>query len=235
MTDAAVRKILFSEDHSLCLLTVDWHVKSRPGQFVMLKVGEWPVVPRPISICSQDPEAGTTTFLIRRKGLLWDQLVRLQPNATVQIKGPLGNGFPEAVSPVLVGGGCGVAPLLFVAATRPVSGFYVGVASVAEQDFLAPLLPPRTVVTINPQFVTDAFLAGHRTGPVFTCGPSPMMRVLVDHYQSGSVWVSLEERMACGEGICEGCPVRRKDGSVALVCSDGPVFPAEEVSWTWEV
>ena len=234
MTDAAVRKILFSEDHSLCLLTVDWHVKSRPGQFVMLKVGEWPVVPRPISICTQDDGAGTTTFLIRRKGLLWGQLLRLQPGATVQIKGPLGNGFPEAVSPVLVGGGCGVAPLLFMAATRPVSGFYVGVASDVEQAFLAPLLPAGTVVTVNPQLVTDAFLSARSAGPVFACGPSPMLRVLVDHYQGGSVFVSLEERMACGEGICEGCPVRRKDGSVALVCSDGPVFAAGEVSWTWQ-
>jgi dihydroorotate dehydrogenase electron transfer subunit len=234
MTEASVRRVSFSTDRSLLLLTVDWCVSGHPGQFVMLKVGDWPVVPRPISICSQDPEAGTTTFLIRRKGLLWDQLVRLQPNATVQIKGPLGNEFPNLSAPFLVGGGCGVAPLLFVAATRSVSGFYVGVASVAEQDFLAPLLPPGTVVTINPQFVTDAFLAGHRTGPVFTCGPSPMMRVLADQYRGGPVWVSLEERMACGEGLCEGCAVRRRDDSVALVCSDGPVFSTEEVKWTWQ-
>jgi dihydroorotate dehydrogenase electron transfer subunit len=197
-------------------------------------VGDWPVIPRPVSICAQDNGDGTTSFLIRRKGLLWEQLLRLRPGTTVQVKGPLGNGFPEVALPTLVGGGCGVAPLLFVAATRPVAGFYVGVASAAEQAFLAPLLPAGTVVTVNPQFVTDAFFAGHTTGPVFGCGPTPMMRVLADRYQGGSVWVSLEERMACGEGLCEGCPVRRRDGSVALVCSDGPVFVAEEMSWTWQ-
>jgi dihydroorotate dehydrogenase electron transfer subunit len=200
----------------------------------MLKVGDWPVVPRPISICTQDREVGTSSFLIRRKGLLWEQLARLQPGATVQIKGPLGNGFPDGEPPVLVGGGCGVAPLLFVATTRPVAGFYVGVASAAEESFLTPILPAGTVVTVNPQFVTDVFLGSNRTGPVFTCGPSPMMRVLADRYRGGPVWVSLEERMACGEGLCEGCAVRRRDGSVAAVCSDGPVFSSEEVSWTWQ-
>ena len=234
MTNVVVRQMSFSADHSLVSLAVDWRAAARPGQFVMLKVGDWPVVPRPFSICAQDREAGTTSFLIRRKGLLWDQLLRLQPGATVQIKGPLGNGFPELPAPLLVGGGCGVAPLLFVAATRPIAGFYVGVASAAEQAFLAPLLPEGTVVTINPQFVTDAFLASHRAGPVFACGPSPMLRVLADRYHDGPVWVSLEERMACGEGLCKGCPVRRRDGSVALVCSDGPVFPEGAVSWTWQ-
>lgn len=234
MTEAGVRRVSFSTDRSLLLLTVDWYESGRPGQFVMLKVGEWPVVPRPISICTQDRETGTTSFLIRRKGLLWEQLVRLQPSATVQIKGPLGNEFPDLSAPLLVAGGAGLAPLLFVAATRPVAGFYVGVASAAEQSFLMPLLPAGTVVTVNPQFVTDVFLASNRTGPVFTCGPSPMMRVLADRYRGGPVWVSLEERMACGEGLCEGCAVRRRDGSVALVCSDGPVFSTEEVSWTWQ-
>src|SRR5674536_7290 len=105
------------------------------GQSPTLSITNWPVVPRPFSICAQDRETGTTSFLIRRKGLLWEQLLRLQPGATVQIKGPLGNGFPELPAPLLVGGGCGVAPLLFVAASRPVAGFYAGVASDTERAF----------------------------------------------------------------------------------------------------
>jgi dihydroorotate dehydrogenase electron transfer subunit len=234
VTDATIRQMSFSADHSLLLLAVDWRVDVRAGQFAMLKVGDWPVVPRPFSICAQDQEVGTTSFLIRHRGLLWDQLLRLQPGATVRIKGPLGKGFPEVSLPLLVGGGCGVAPLLFVTSTRPVAAFYTGVASDAERDFLAPLLPTRAVVTVNPQFVTDAFLASHRAGPVFACGPSPMLRVLAERYHDGPIWLSLEERMACGEGLCKGCPVRRRDGSVALVCSDGPVFPAQEVTWTWQ-
>jgi len=234
VTNATVRQMSFSADRSLLLLAVDWYAGAHPGQFAMLKVGDWPVVPRPFSICAHDREAGVTSFLIRRKGLLWDQLVRLQPGATVQIKGPLGNGFPEGPAPILVGGGCGVAPLLFVAATRPVAAFYVGVASDVERDFLAPLLPAGTVITINPQLVTDAFFSGSHTAPVFACGPTPMLRVLADRYHGGPTWLSLEEHMACGEGLCKGCAVRRRDGSVALVCSDGPVFPAEEVSWTWQ-
>ncbi len=234
MTDVLVRQMSFSADRSLLLLAVDWRVGAHPGQFAMLKVGDWPVVPRPFSICAQDREAGTTSFLIRRRGLLWNQLLRLQPGATVQIKGPLGNGFPEGPVPMLVGGGCGVAPLLFMAATHPVTAFYAGVASDAERDFLAPLLPAGALITVNPQLVTDAFLSGHQAGPLFSCGPSPMLRVLADRYHDGPIWLSLEERMACGEGLCKGCPVRKRDGSVALVCSDGPVFPAEEVSWTWQ-
>ena len=234
MTNVVVRQMSFSTDRSLLLLTVDWRVAAHPGQFAMLKAGDWPVVPRPFSICAQDREAGTTSFLIRRKGLLWEQLLRLQPGATVQIKGPLGNGFPELPAPLLVGGGCGVAPLLFVAATRLVAGFYAGVASAAGHDFLTPLLPVGTLITVNPQLVTDVFLPGDHAGPVFACGPSPMLRVLSDRYHDGPIWLSLEERMACGEGLCKGCPVRRRDGSVALVCSDGPVFPAQEVSWTWQ-
>jgi dihydroorotate dehydrogenase electron transfer subunit len=61
-----------------------------------------------------------------------------------------------------------------------------------------------------------------------------MMHLVAERTTAGPVYVSLEERMACGEGLCKGCPVLRRDGSVALVCSDGPVFPAQEVSWTWQ-
>ena len=78
MTDVVVRQLSFSADRSLLLLlAVDWRVDVRPGQFAMLEVGDWPVVPRPFSICAQDRQAGTTSFLIRRKGLLWEQLLRL--------------------------------------------------------------------------------------------------------------------------------------------------------------
>jgi dihydroorotate dehydrogenase electron transfer subunit len=234
VTDAAIRRILSSTDRSLLLLTVDWRVDARPGQFVMLKVGDWPVVPRPFSICAQDSEAGTTSFLIRHRGLLWDQLLRLQPGTTVQIKGPLGNGFPDGEPPVLVGGGSGLAPLLFVASSRPVAGFFAGVSSDAQRAFLVPLLPAEAVVTVEPTLVTEAFFARDVHGPVFACGPSPMMRLVAERTTAAPVYISLEERMACGEGLCKGCPVRRRDGSVALVCSDGPVFPVGEVSWTWQ-
>jgi dihydroorotate dehydrogenase electron transfer subunit len=224
----------FSADRSLLLLAVDWRVGARPGQFAMLKVGDWPVVPRPFSVCAQDREAGTTSFFIRRRGLLWDQLLRLQPGATVQIKGPLGNGFPEVPAPLLVGGRVRCGPTAVRGGDTPGGRVLRRGRETAELAFLAPLLPAGTVVTVNPQFVTDAFLAGRSVGPVFVCGLSPMLRVLANRYQGGPIWVSLEERMACGEGLCKGCPVRQRDGSVALVCSDGPVFPAEEVSWTWQ-
>jgi dihydroorotate dehydrogenase electron transfer subunit len=72
-------------------------------------------------------------------------------------------------------------------------------------------------------------------GPVrvYACGPTAMMRRAAEITRERAVpcVVSLENRMACGFGICLGCAVPRAEGGFALVCRDGPVFAAEALAW----
>ncbi len=76
-------------------------------------------------------------------------------------------------------------------------------------------------------------LAADSSATVYACGPTPMMRRCAEIAGQGRVrcYVSLENNMACGFGVCLGCASPRARGGYALVCRDGPVFDATEVDW----
>ena len=213
-----------------------------PGQFANVAV-EGKFLRRPISVC--DYSEGSLTLLYDVVGDGTRQMSEMKPGTTLNLLTGLGNGFStvaESRRPVLVGGGIGVAPLLNLAKAlrragkepEIILGFNTSADVVLEKEFKD--MRFGTVVTTADGsyglkgFVTDA--PGLKEGTYdyfYACGPMPMLRALCGiPVITGEL--SLDERMACGFGVCMCCSLETRDGA-KRICKDGPVFKKEELIW----
>ncbi len=222
---------------------------ARPGQFAQVRVDGSPgtFLRRPISICLVDHGAGELWLLVAVVGEGTGRLSRLLPGDTLNCILPLGNGFtlPGAGERCLaVGGGVGVAPLLFLGrAIREAGAEPTFLLGARTRDDL-PLLDAfagygRVLVTTEDGsmgvrgFVTDhPELSGGDFARIYSCGPRPMMAAVARHALSRGIAceVSLENMMACGMGACLCCVENTVDGNLR-VCTEGPVFDARRLSW----
>ncbi len=228
--------------------------KARPGQFIHLRVPNlWQAaLRRPFSICQADGDF--VQILYKTVGVGTNALSRIPVGTSVNLLGPLGNGFPTRIEnrmPVLVGGGYGVAPLLFLAKRLPRTGLLFAGGRTAgdlllQQEFTALGWDVRLTTEDGSSGqkgrVTDALdlwalSADPARSECFACGPDGMLRAVGDRVQAWGCrgWISLDKHMGCGIGACLACvqTLRRKDGSVykGRVCRDGPVFAANEIVW----
>lgn len=222
--------------------------EARAGQFVEIDPGDKFFLRRPFSI--QRADNGIIVLLIKTVGMGTEALVRKE--GKWDIIGPLGNSFclKDGYTPVLVGGGVGVAPLIFFADELRKSNrkfrFILGAKS--EKEIPAtkgdPLFPLLQIATDDGSrgyagTVVDylhEFSNGLEKPFIHACGPKPMLKALRELMilKGWKGEFSLESRMACGIGICQGCAVPVKDG-FALVCKDGPVFPFDYINGVyWE-
>jgi dihydroorotate dehydrogenase electron transfer subunit len=174
------------------------------------------------------------------------------PGQSISVVGPLGRGFPieaDGGLAILVGGGSGIASLYELARALIQRGRAVlvilGARSkpdlLARSDFAA--LGVELLCTTEDGSdgirgrVTEPLEARlsalDRAATAFAVGPTPMMKACAGLASSHSVkcFVSLENPMACGFGVCLGCAAPRASGGFALVCRDGPVFDAQEIDW----
>jgi dihydroorotate dehydrogenase electron transfer subunit len=227
---------------------------ARPGQFIMVRCGEETILPRPISIHSVDENQKEIALLfsVAGKGTAWLSLKK--KGDTLDIFGPLGNGFslkPDVKNILLVAGGIGIAPLRFLADTAAGEGKKVTVILGARTcNFLLPVKSPRNLYDrgmlaasfycVNATedgsegfkgLATDlipAYLEG--VDQVFACGPVPMYRTMAQmpELKDLPVQVSLEIMMGCGVGVCYGCTIKTKNG-LKQACKDGPVFEIGEL------
>jgi dihydroorotate dehydrogenase electron transfer subunit len=212
----------------------------KPGQFAHL-AAPGVFLRRPISIAGFDPTGNLARFIIRIAGEGTRNLAMLRHGETIKILLPLGNPFPAVPSGNiwLVGGGLGVAPLLYLARTLDgtASGLrsFLGFGS-ERSVFGVEEMSALSEMTLDVGgFITDKVsdaLASRRPDAVFSCGPGPMLRALKQICAARGVplYVSLEERMGCGVGACLvcACAVHGAAG-YRRVCRDGPVFDAGEV------
>jgi dihydroorotate dehydrogenase electron transfer subunit len=217
-----------------------------------------PMLPRPMSYHRLRPaQGGGHDFAILLEvigpGTQW--LSRRQPGDRILAYGPLGRGYAirrGAGNLLLVAGGIGVAPLVWLADEQVARGRHVTLiqgARSADGLFPARLLPPEVEVVA----VTEDGSMGQRglvtdlvpdylswADQVFACGPNAMFRALADvvrrcegegaRRRRKPVQVLLEEVMPCGTGICYGCAVMTRRG-VRLICKDGPRFELRDVFW----
>jgi dihydroorotate dehydrogenase electron transfer subunit len=228
---------------------------AQPGQFVMIACGTSfdPLLRRPFSIHQAVAETGTLQLLFKVIGRGTKILSELRPGDLVSLLGPLGRGFHFTVDPPvgLIGGGMGIAPLLFLAkkimqnATSTDSCVVLlGARTAAE---IWKLTPAFSELGCPVQTATDDGTLGHhglisellppylaRLKKVYVCGPHPMMAVIAGLCREAAVpcEASLEAHMACGLGACLGCTIHGADSLYKHVCKHGPVFNAEEVAWT---
>jgi dihydroorotate dehydrogenase electron transfer subunit len=233
-------------------------VGSRPGQFVMLR-GDWgrdPLLPRPISLLSvsQDGRADLLAKVVGRGTAL---MGRSLSGSRVSVLGPLGNGFPSPSSEVtdlLVAGGVGLPPLLMQAEVAARQGLATGcemlyggrtsrdlvllgeIRSLGIALHLATedgSLGRRGRVTVELEARLDHWRIASPTRKlrVMACGPREMLWAVGRIAQDFQVecYLSLEEQMACGLGVCLGCAVAAQSRPYEYVCKHGPVFPAAEV------
>ena len=226
-----------------------------PGQFVMIQIasGKDPLLRRPFSI-HQTSSEGTLQILFKVVGRGTELLAQCRVGEQLSLLGPLGNGFVlgEPGMACLVGGGMGIAPMLFLA-SRFLQLSKQGTAprvilGARNREELMPLMGDFRNLGLEVLAATDDGSLGHHglvtdvlkkldlgsNHTVYSCGPRPMMAAI--HHlclkENVRCQVSVETVMACGMGACLGCAVPLKAGGYAHACSDGPVFEAGELLWS---
>ena len=220
-----------------------------PGQFVEVRVdgSTSTFLRRPISINFVDREKNELWLLVATVGDGTKQMAKLQPGDTLNCVLPLGNGFTpvkQGEKVLLVGGGVGVAPLLYMGAEMKRQGieptFLLG-ARTANDLLMLPVfnMYGRAYVTTEDGsmgekgFVTNhSILTKERFNRISTCGPTPMMKAVARYARQNNVdcEVSLENLMACGLGACLCCVEKTTEGNLC-VCKDGPVFNIKKLLW----
>jgi dihydroorotate dehydrogenase electron transfer subunit len=228
--------------------------EAKPGQFVMIQCGGDTTLPRPLSIHRVDSGQLALLFSIVGKGTR--RLSQIKKGKTLNIFGPLGNGFriePRSRNLLLVAGGMGIAPLYFLAETAAGEGKKVTLINGARsRDFLMPVSLPQRLfnagvhpASVNVIYATDDGSEGFKglatqliphymegIDQVFACGPAAMYKSMAQmpELKGKNVQLSLEIMMGCGVGVCYGCTIRTKSG-LRQVCKDGPVFEMGEIRW----
>ena len=220
-----------------------------PGQFVEVRVDGSPstFLRRPISINFVDRENNELWLLVATVGEGTKQLAKLKFGDVLNCVLPLGNGFTPAKQGekvLLVGGGVGVAPLLYMGAEMKRQGieptFLLG-ARTANDLLMLPIFNKygRAYVTTEDGsmgekgFVTNhSILNQEHFDRISTCGPTPMMKAVARYARQNNVdcEASLENLMACGLGACLCCVEKTTEGNLC-VCKDGPVFNIKKLLW----
>ena len=245
-----------SEKHVLLKLTDDKPLPEiMPGQFVEVRVDDTPgtFLRRPISVCFVDRDQNHLWLLVATIGEGTRRLGRLKAGDRVNCIFPLGNGFtmPNGKGGsdgekkmLLVGGGVGIAPLLYLGQQLSECGisptFLLGGRSKSDlllsdefKKYGRVFYTTEDGTAGEQGFVTQHTILRHEQfDQICTCGPKPMMVSVARYAQEADVYceASLENLMACGLGACLCCVEKTIDGNLC-VCKEGPVFDVKRLTW----
>lgn len=222
-----------------------------PGQFVEVLVDNSPAtfLRRPISINYVNEATNELWLLIQIIGDGTRHMAEYRSGDIVNIMLPLGNGFtiPEGSKDqklLLVGGGVGTAPMLYLGEILKRAGFepcfLLGARSKGDVLQLEQFGQIGTVYVTTEDgslgekgYVTNhSVLKNIHFDQIYTCGPKPMMVAVAKYAASESIEceASLENTMACGIGACLCCVEKTTEGHVC-VCTEGPVFNIKKLTW----
>ena len=220
-----------------------------PGQFVQVLVKDSPstFLRRPFSIHGFDPVKNTLCLLIQIKGEGTRHLSHLREGEKLNILYPLGNSFtfPSGKNVLLVGGGCGVAPLLFLARWLKEQDVKVTILigwkrkeDIFEEDAYRQwgdvLVTTEDGSEGEKGMVTNhsIFKTKLNFDRIYCCGPDLMMKAIAKISKENNIdcEVSLENTMACGFGVCLCCITPTIQGN-QQVCMEGQVFSTKELGW----
>jgi dihydroorotate dehydrogenase electron transfer subunit len=207
---------------------------ARPGQFLMIRRLGSRALPRAFSVL--DARGDRVDLFIKLDGLLRELLGSVPPGTRFELRGPYGVPYEERIEPgrryVLVGGGSGAAPLLFLHERRPelIADIVLGF----RHDGASRLLDRYELVveSLDGRRAHDRLREVWQPGlGIVACGPEPMLRAIGAEFgKEPGVYVSLEARLGCGIGSCLGCSIPTTDGT-QRICRDGPLFACSEIPW----
>lgn len=223
---------------------------AKAGQFVGVFIKDASaLLPRPISICEVNDDKTALRIVYRIVGKGTREISTYKVGDEVSLLGTLGNGFPieegKGKKVFLMGGGIGIPPMLQLA--KEVEGEKSILIGYRNNDlFLEKDLQAHGQVYIATEDgsvgtkgnVMNAIIENELEADIiFACGPMPMLKAIKQYAKEKEIkaYLSLEEHMACGVGACLGCVVKTKEMDHhshvhnARICTDGPVFEAEEV------
>lgn len=254
LSDFTVSQNLHLNDHYVLLkLSFDRPLPEMlPGQFVEVRIDNTPgvMLRRPISINFVDKEKNELWLLVHLIGKGTFHLGELKEGDRLNLMLPLGNYYTmpdeakKADKLLLVGGGAGIAPMLFLGKELAEKGFHptflLGARS-KEDLFELEQFASYGDVCLSTEdgslgekgFVTQhTILNKEKFGKIYTCGPKPMMMAVARYAKANDIdcEVSLENKMACGLGACLCCVEDTKEGN-QCVCKEGPVFNINQLKW----
>jgi len=234
----------------LFLLSFDssWLAKTAsPGQFLQLKINSV-ILRRPFSI--HKVQKGTVYILFKVKGRGTKALSKIKKGARLDIIGPLGSGFKydtQCERRILLAGGIGVAPLMFLAQKLTGANNLVLLGAKNKNEILCEQEFKKLGFAVK--VATDDGSRGYRgtvanllrhilrttnneqRTTIYACGPKEMffeINKVLKKYPSVDCQVSFEQFMGCGLGICCACAIETKNG-YKKVCKDGPVFNLKDI------
>jgi dihydroorotate dehydrogenase electron transfer subunit len=213
-----------------------------PGQFFMIGIPNV-FLRRPMSIHNVKKDVISFLYKVVGKGT---KTLSNMHTGLLQLLGPLGKGYDfetyKDLNNVIISGGTGIASLYFLASKLKKKGIlYYGVRSKKDLICIDKFKKIGWKVIVSTEdgtkgykgYITDVLekkLKAEDT--LFVCGPTGMIRKVLHIAKEKRIkgFVSLEEKMACGVGNCQGCAVKI-GGLIKMVCKDGPVFRIEQVEW----
>lgn len=219
-----------------------------PGQFISIysKDGSR-LLPRPISICEIDRADGALHIVYRIAGKGTKEFSEYHTGTSLDILGPLGNGFPlKQKKAFLIGGGIGIPPMLELAKQLDCEKQIL--LGYRDETFLTDRFREYGEVYVATEDGSEGVQGnvmdiirecGLSADIIYACGPAPMLGALKEYAAKTGTecWISMEERMACGIGACLACVCssKEKDAHTNVnnkrICREGPVFRAEEVEF----
>lgn len=232
--------------------------KARPGQFVHIRLpgGTEPLLRRPFSIAGAGK--GNLEILFKKVGRMTAELAELKEGATLDVLGPLGNGYDldkPMENAFLVAGGYGIAPLLFLARSirdkkavkkitliegaRNFSQLVWAEKALAESswlEFIATTEDGSEGLKGNAiEALAGAMKGREERSQMFACGPMGMLGAMHKKWPKVPFQCAVENQMGCGIGVCQGCVlplVPRADQALyTRICHDGPVYNASAIDW----
>lgn len=233
---------------SMWLKTEQIAEKTKPGQFISLYCHDGSrMLPRPISICEIDKKDKALRIVYRVAGKGTEEFSGMSTGDSIDIVGPLGNGFPlKEKKAFLIGGGIGIPPMVELAKQlncekQMVLGYRD--TMFLQEEFKG--LGSMYVATEDGSCGTEGNVLdairenGLEAEIIYACGPTPMLKAVKEYAMVNGIecWLSLEEKMACGIGACLACVCKSKEKDSHThvnnkrVCKEGPVFRAEEVEF----
>ena len=241
--------VLNANTRQIDLIAPQIAAEAVPGQFVNVQVSNRtvPLLRRPLGVAGVDKKQGVVRLIYRIIGEATRILADVCSGDVISVVGPLGHGFDRSAKhPLLVGGGTGLAPLLYLAESMVDEGIKPDVLMGGRtaddlfwKDIYVDLVERMGLTTDDGSLGTPGTVMAElplmlrrlHYDCVYVCGPVPMMKAVSAAVLEKGIkcQVSLEKYMGCGLGACLSCSCQGV-GKRLKVCQDGPVFWAEEVA-----